>query len=147
MSQRLRVLALAYLISPVRGSEYAVAWNYVQAMREHCDITVLYGSAGPHMGDVDDFGKSNFVDTEGQPVSFRLVPQSPLARWLNGLNRRGILTYTFYLAFNAWHRSAVREAEKLIVEQEFDLIHLVGPIGYREPGYLWRLPLPYVWGC
>lgn len=28
----------------------------------------------------------------------------------------------------------------------FDLIHYVGMIGYREPGYLWKLGLPYIWG-
>lgn len=31
-------------------------------------------------------------------------------------------------------------------KKHFDLIHYVGPIGYREPGYLWKLDLPYVWG-
>ena len=30
--------------------------------------------------------------------------------------------------------------------KHFDLIHYVGMIGYREPGYLWKLGLPYVWG-
>jgi Glycosyltransferase len=25
-------------------------------------------------------------------------------------------------------------------------VHFVGPIGYREPGYLWKLDLPYMWG-
>lgn len=147
MTERPRVLALTYLISPKRGSEYAVAWNYVQAMRAHCDLTVLYGSAGAHMGDTEDFETPDFVDRNGEgDVTFRFVRQSRWARWLNALNRRGILPYSFYLAFNAWHRSAAAEAQKLVAEKPFDLVHLVGPIGYREPGYLWRLPLPYVWG-
>ena len=30
--------------------------------------------------------------------------------------------------------------------KHFDLIHFVGPIGYREPGYLWKLGIPYLWG-
>lgn len=37
-------------------------------------------------------------------------------------------------------------AKNLIQNEHFDLIHNVGPIGYREPGYLWKLGLPYVWG-
>ena len=147
MSERLRVLVLAYMISPVRGSEYAVAWNYVETMRAHCDLTVLYGAAGPHMGDVTDFPSPSFVDRRAPgDVTFRFVPEPPLARRLNALNRRGILTYSFYLAYRIWHRAALAEAKRLLARGDYDVIHYVGPIGYREPGYLWKLPLPYVWG-
>lgn len=30
--------------------------------------------------------------------------------------------------------------------ERFDIIHYLNPIGYREPGYLWKLGLPYIWG-
>jgi glycosyltransferase involved in cell wall biosynthesis len=30
--------------------------------------------------------------------------------------------------------------------QPFDLAHHLNMIGYREPGYLWRLPVPFFWG-
>lgn len=147
MSDRLRVLVLAYMISPVRGSEFAVAWNFVRAMRSHCDLTVLYGTAGEHMGDVTDFPVPSFVDqSEAGEVKFHFVPEPQLARRLNALNRRGILTYSFYLAYRVWHKAALKEAKRLIAEGAFDVIHYLGPIGYREPGYLWQLPLPYVWG-
>ncbi len=147
MLDRPRVLVLAYMVSPVRGSEYAVAWNYVEAMRAHCDLTVLYGCAGQHMGDVTDFPQPNFIDRRASgDVTFHFVPEPPLARRLNTLNRRGILTYSFYLAYRIWHRAALTEARRLIAAGTFDLVHYVGPIGYREPGYLWQLPLPYVWG-
>lgn len=135
------------MISPVRGSEYAVAWNYVETMRPHCDLTVLYGSAGPHMGDVDDFEAPNFIDRSPQgDVAFHFVAQPRVAGWLNAFNRRGILTYSFYLAYRMWHRAALTAARRLVAAGKFDLVHFVGPIGYREPGYLWKLRLPYVWG-
>lgn len=147
MSNRLRVLVLAYLISPIRGSEFAVAWNYVRTMRSHCDLTVLYGSAGEHMGDVTDFAVPSFLDqSEPGEVRLHFVPEPPFARRLNALNRRGILTYSFYLAYRVWHRAALTEAKRLLAEERFDVIHYLGPIGYREPGYLWQLPFPYVWG-
>lgn len=147
MVERPHVLVLAYMISPDRGSEYAVAWNYVETMRESCDLTVLYGAAGPHMGDIEDFQTPNFDDSrDGNTVRFVFVEPPPSAQWLNALNRRGILTYSFYLAYRAWHRAAFAEAQRLCARQRFDVVHYVGPIGYREPGYLWRLPLPYVWG-
>lgn len=147
MAGRLRVLVLAYMVSPQRGTEFAVAWNYVQVMRRHCDLTILYGSAGEHMGQYDDFTEPTFIDRHPDgDVEFRFVPEPPLAHRLNALNRRGVLTYSFYLAYRAWHRAVLDHARRLVAERKYDLIHYVGPIGYREPGDLWRLPLPYVWG-
>ena len=45
------ILVLAYAVSPSKGSEYAVAWNYVTAMSCYHRLTVLYGTSGEHMGD------------------------------------------------------------------------------------------------
>jgi glycosyltransferase involved in cell wall biosynthesis len=147
MSNRLRVLVLAYMISPSRGSEYAVAWNYVQTMRPHCHLTILYGSAGEHMGDITDFPFPSFVDrSEPGEVRFHFVPEPRFANRLNALNRRGILPYSFYLAYRVWHRAALAEAKRLVADGMFDVIHYLGPIGYREPGYLWQLPFPFIWG-
>lgn len=143
--KRLRVLVLAYLISPKRGSEYSVAWNYVTQMSAHCDITILYGSAGDHMGDFDDMDEFLSYNTLSN-VNFVAVRAGSLAKVLNSANRRGHLVYTFYFAYRLWHWRAYRVARRLIADDAFDLVHYLGPIGYREPGYLWKLPLPYVWG-
>lgn len=34
----------------------------------------------------------------------------------------------------------------LIKENHYDIIHYLGPIGYHEPGKLYQLPIPYIWG-
>jgi glycosyltransferase involved in cell wall biosynthesis len=34
----------------------------------------------------------------------------------------------------------------LAASHKFDLLHHLTMTGYREPGYLWSLPLPFVWG-
>ena len=145
MNPRPRVLLLAYLVSPLRGSEYSVAWNHITWMAEYCDITVLYGSAGANMGDIAEL--SDYVSEQPMPhVTFVPVPPPLLARWLNSANRRGFLTYSFYLAYRAWHREAGKVARIILRKDSFDLVHYLGPIGYREPGYLCTLDLPYVWG-
>jgi glycosyltransferase involved in cell wall biosynthesis len=114
-------------------------------MSKHCDLTVLYGSAGAHMGDVNEMDDP-IVREQLPGVRFITVSPPPIARWLNAANRRGWLTYTFYLAYRAWHAEAGRIARALVRESEFDVIHYLGPIGYREPGTLWKLDLPYIWG-
>lgn len=65
---------------------------------------------------------------------------------LNWCNRHNFLNYTFYFAYQAWQKQVYKVAKTLIQNEKIDLIHFVGPTGYREPGYLWKLGLPYIWG-
>ncbi len=142
---RPKVLLLAYAVSPQRGSEYAVAWNHITWMSQYCELTVLYGAAGAHMGDLEELADPMLFKLLPS-VKFVPVPPPLLARLLNAANRRGWLRYSFYLAYRQWHREAGRVARRLARAQVYDLVHYLGPIGYREPGTLWRMDLPYVWG-
>ena len=49
-----KILVLAYCVSPTRGSEYAVAWNYITRMSKYHKLTVLYGISGEQMGDITE---------------------------------------------------------------------------------------------
>lgn len=142
---RKNILVLAYAISPIRGSEFSVAWNYINEMSKDNDLVVLYGSAGNHMGDFDEL--ESWLLTYSIP-NVRFVPVYPngFTLTLNYLNRKGILPYVFYLAYNLWHRQVFEIAKELIKKEHFDLIHFLNPIGYREPGHLWKIELPYIWG-
>lgn len=136
---------MAYAISPFRGSEYAVAWNYVTYMSKENDLTVLYGMSDNHMGETHTLDK--FLRENSLPhVRFIEIKPNKLAYLLNWPNRHNFLVYTFYYAFAEWQKCAYKMARNLVQNEHFDLIHNVGPIGYREPGYLWKLGLPYVWG-
>lgn len=136
---------MAYAISPYRGSEYSVTWNYVMHLSKDNDLTVIYGMSDNHMGEtstMENYLKENRITN----VEFVAVKPNHLANLLNWPNRHNILVYTFYYAFAVWHRQAYNIVKALLEKESFDLIHFVGPIGYREPGYLWKLGLPYVWG-
>lgn len=140
-----KILVLAYAISPTRGSEYSVAWNYVVNMSKDNELIVFYGMSGNHMGDIDDL--EQYIEVNPLPnVRFISIRPNKTANYLNFLNRKGILVYSFYLAYNIWHRQVYKKAIELISKEHFDLIHYLGPIGYREPGYLWKINLPYIWG-
>lgn len=141
-----KVLLLAYSISPVRGSEYSVGWNHLTYISEVCDVTVLYGLAGPHMGDLEEV--EAYLSDFGQIANCKFEPIRPnlLARLLNMPNRNGVLVYSFYLAYRVWHWQAFRRARQIIASQDVDVVHYLCPIGYREPGYLWKLDKPYIWG-
>lgn len=140
-----KILVLAYAISPTRGSEYSVAWNYVTNMSKDNELVVLYGMSGNHMGDIEEieqFKKNSSLTN----VRFIVIKPNKIANILNALNKKGILVYTFYLAYNVWHKQAYKKAKKIVSQEKFDLIHYLGPNGFREPGYLWKINLPYIWG-
>lgn len=144
-SVRRTILVLAYSISPVRGSEYAVGWNYVSQMAGDNDLIVLYGLAGAHMGDLEEIA-SLPTDAFGGRVTFVPVLPDLRARIANHLNRTGHVPFSFYVAYRYWHLSALKEARRIIAERRIDVVHYLCPIGYREPGYLWKLDKPYIWG-
>lgn len=136
---------MAYAISPYRGSEYAVAWNYVMHMSKYHRLTVVYGASGNHMGDVvemEEYAHSHAVAN----VRFIAVKPDKLARVLNWPNRHGFFVYSFYYAYRRWHWQVYKQMLESLKTDHFDLVHYIGMIGYREPGYLWKLGLPYVWG-
>jgi glycosyltransferase involved in cell wall biosynthesis len=140
-----KILLLAYPVSPTRGSEFSVAWNYINEMSKDNSIVVLYGVSGKHLGDmeeIENWRKTNSI----QNVRFVPVPPNGLTERLNYLNRRAILPAAFYIAFRSWQWQAYQKATELIKTETFDLVHYLNPIGYREPGYLWKLGLPYMWG-
>lgn len=137
---------MAYAISPYRGSEYAVAWNYVAHMSKYHRLTVVYGASGNHMGDVvemEEYARSHTMAN----VRFIAVKPDKLARALNWPNRHDFFVYSFYYAYRRWHWQVYKQVLELLKTDHFDLVHYVGMIGYREPGYLWKLGLPYVWGA
>lgn len=137
---------MAYAISPYRGSEYAVAWNYVAHMSKYHSLTVVYGASGNHMGDVvemEEYARSHTMAN----VRFIAVKPDKLARALNWPNRHDFFVYSFYYAYRRWHWQVYKQVLELLKTDHFDLVHYVGMIGYREPGYLWKLGLPYVWGA
>ena len=52
----------------------------------------------------------------------------------------------YYWGYKCWHKDAYRKAMLLHSENRFDLAYQLNMIGFREPGYLWKLDIPFVWG-
>lgn len=139
------ILVLCYQLSPTKGSEYSVAWNYVKYMSRTNRLTVLYGVSGQHLGDVGEM--EEYIRNHDMPnVTFVPVLPNRLAKSLNYLNEKNVFVYSFYFAYSVWQKQVYRVARRLASEQDFDLVHFLNPIGYREPGYLWKIDLPYMWG-
>jgi len=59
---------------------------------------------------------------------------------------RKIWPPSYYWYYRKWHLQAYRKAKQLHKEVCFDVAHQLTMVGFREPGYLWQLNIPFVWG-
>jgi glycosyltransferase involved in cell wall biosynthesis len=136
--RRLNVLAVAAAAHPLQGSEPGLGWNWVRALSRYHDLWVIAGEQDGNREAIHDYFTEHPEAREHLHVTFiPCLEPPPLVRlWPP-------LSYHYY---RLWHEKAFEEARKLSREVPFDLAHQVNMIGYREPGYLWRLALPFVWG-
>lgn len=142
---RLRVLVSAYATSPASGSEAAVGWNITRRLGRYHDVTVLYGARDHKL----EWGSevAAYLREHGPipGVTFVAVDHPASARVYQWLHDKGLWLF-YYWGYRAWQRTARKVAGELHVGQPFDFTYQLNMIGYREPGYLWSMPVPFVWG-
>jgi len=140
MNRRLKILAVAYDCSPLRGSEPGVGWGWVRALAEHYDLWVITA---------EHWREEIEPALEREPglkerLRFVYVPR----RWRGAIAILEKFWPPAYLATykHQWQREAFRTAERLHREVGFDLVHQITYVGFRVPGWWWRLGIPFVWG-
>jgi hypothetical protein len=139
-----KILISAYAISPVKGSEYGAAWNTVINLAKEHELWVLYGMSDDHMGDTQTL--CEYIKANPVPSAIFIEVQPPLiARAINLLNKAG-MGWFFYFAYYLWQKEALSTAKTLLEYADIDVVHQLGPIGFREPGFLGKLNKPLVWG-
>jgi len=140
------ILVSTFPISQTKGSEFSVGWNYVKEMSKDNRLIVLYGTVD---GDFYSFGDFSHVADENIRRNVRFVPVSPSipASFMNfcfRLDPKGRFVYYFF--FRNWQKNALRKAQEIIAAETVDVVHQICPTGFKEPGFLWRLNKPYIWG-
>lgn len=145
----MRILINAFATSPLRGSESAVGWNIAKELARIHNVTVLFGDVwGSRKSQLDFAEYTTQATSEFKTDGLRAiyVPPTRLIALITNLHNIPGLWFCYYFAYNLWQRAAYRRASELIKEEEFDLVHQLNMIGYREPGYMWKLGIPFVWG-
>ncbi len=136
VTQRPRMLMLAHCFDPHGSMEDRNGWQRAIAAATQFDVTVLYS---PTVS-IDALNAS--IPSHLPKSSLRFEPID--VRWISGLLKR--LEVCFGVHYRAWHRLAYRRAKVLHAENPFQVSHLVTICGFREPGYVWQLDIPHVWG-
>lgn len=134
--KRPRVLVVAYACAPNQGSEEGTGWHRVTEVARHCDVWAICEQRAY------ESPIRRHLEAHG-PVSGLEFHFLPSPRLQNLLWRTPL---TGYFGYNLWQRRALRLARRLHEQIGFDLAHQITYGSYREPGYLWKLGIPFVWG-
>lgn len=134
----INVLINAYAISPIWGSEQGMGWNWVINLSRYCHIDVI--TEGEWKEEIT-FALKDHPYREN--ITFHYLPVKPGIRemcWNQG-------DWRFYFYYERWQRRALKKAEEICSSKRIDVLHQLNMIGFREPGYLWKIPdIPFVWG-
>jgi glycosyltransferase involved in cell wall biosynthesis len=152
--KRLNVLIVAHEFSPEQGSECSEGWNLVTRLAQYHDVTVLHASGSQFRHNsyseaIDRYHKSN------NPIpglTLINIDQPKITKFISRFNANFLkigsigLPVLYFSAYKYWQKAVYSEAKRLTKEKEFHILHQLTQITFREPGYLWKLGIPFVWG-
>ncbi len=134
----LNILVSAYACGPKWGSEIGMGWNWVTSLANHCRLTVITES-----GFKDDIEESLLKLSLRHIPEFHFIDIGETGRklfWKQG-------SFSFYRYYRKWQALAYLAALDILKTKDFDLVHQLNMIGYREPGFLWKIKTkPFIWG-
>ena len=137
----LKILINAYACSPGMGSEPGMAWNWVSNLAKFCELYII--TEGEFRERIE-----SVVPTleQAKNMHFYYNPVSDEIRkmcWNQG-------DWRFYKYYREWQWKTYLMVKDICNVVKIDVLHQLNMIGFREPGYLWKLSkengLPFVWG-
>lgn len=134
---RLKVLLGCYACDPGYGSEPGMGWNFVSNIARHHDVHAIV-EKGEFEETLTRFAAEH--PEAVQNITFHFVSRS------HHNTLRKIWPPSYYWFYRAWHRKAYKLAVELDKKEDFDIVHQVTISGFREPGFLWKLGKPFIWG-
>ena len=154
---KLNIIISTHELSPVQGSECAEGWNFIQnlAQNKRFNLFVLYAKGSQNSPKAYELAVDAYYREHSQSTNLHFIPvkQPKLTliiskiNYLITKNADGIgFPILYYLGYSIWHKELFKTVKNLIAKQNIDLIHHLTQITFREPGYLWKLNIPFVWG-
>lgn len=132
------ILINAYACSPDMGSEPGMAWNWCINLAKHCELHII--TEGEFRDKIE--ATLPTLSQEGN-MYFYYNPISDEIRkmcWNQG-------DWRFYKYYKEWQWKTYLMAKDICQQTHIDILHQLNMIGFREPGYLWKIPnIPFVWG-
>lgn len=133
----LSILINAYACSPNMGSEPGMAWNWCINLAKHCELHII--TEGEFRNKIEEVLPTL---PQSENMHFYYNPVSDKVRemcWNQG-------DWRFYYYYDKWQKRILEIAKEIVNNNHIDIVHQLNMIGFREPGYLWKLNKPFIWG-
>ena len=115
-----------------------MAWNWCINLAKHCELHII--TEGEFRDKIE-----GILPTlpQGKNMHFYYNPVSDEIRkmcWNQG-------DWRFYKYYKEWQWKTYLIAKDICQKNHIDILHQLNMIGFREPGYLWKIPdIPFIWG-
>ncbi len=133
----MNVLINAYAVGPNQGSEEGVGWNWISELSDYCNLFII--TEGEKRREIETAVASH---RNRERIHFFFLPLPEKVRKM--CDNQG--DWRFYWYYKQWQKRALAQAREICNETTIDVVHQLNMVGFREPGYLWKLGKPLVWG-
>ena len=131
-----KILISAYACSPYHGSEPGMGWNFIKSLSSYHNIHVIT-EKNEFKNDIESYIAYN---PEYKKIKFYYIPRK------HHEQLRKIWPPSYYWFYRKWQKKVYKLALALDGKENFDIVHQLNMVGFREPGYLWKMKRPFVWG-
>ncbi len=133
----MKILVNCYACSPYKGSEPGMGWKFVHELSKEHELHVIV--EGEKFQDhIERYYKEH--PEENGLIHFYFINK------VRHRLLRKIWPPSYYWFYKDWQKKAFELAINLDENLHFDVVHQLNMVGYREPGYLWKMDKPFVWG-
>lgn len=136
-TKRLKILLGCYACDPNFGSEPGMGWNFVKNIAKFHDIHAII-EKNEFEENLKQYAKQHPEEVEN--ITFHFIPRTH-----HNILRK-IWPPSYYWFYRKWQKKAYKYALELDKTENFDIIHQLTLAGFREPGYLWKINKPFIWG-
>jgi glycosyltransferase involved in cell wall biosynthesis len=148
----LTVILNIYACGPNLGSEKGQGWLWCTELAKHCDMHVI--TEGEFKKQIND-ELLKLSDLQREHLHFYYNPiggndENECAKIRKMCWNQG--DWRFYYYYRKWQLKTLEIAQQIIKDQkekgkDIDIIHQLNMLGFREPGFLFRIKgKPFVWG-
>jgi glycosyltransferase involved in cell wall biosynthesis len=137
---RPRILVESYECSPVRSHAPGAAWQILSRLSQWFDLWIITEQT-QYQREIENYLLSH--PDEGRFMQFHYIARDTA----KGFGRqRPALPFREILDYRNWLDKSYTLAAKLDSQLDFDLVHHLRSNTFREPGCLWKLGKPAIWG-
>lgn len=158
------ILINAYACSPGMGSEPGMAWNWCVNLAKYCELHIITegefrekiersltpASSPKREGSDMPVNGYGLTETQIRNLHFYWNPiggddDRRCAKIRQMCWNQG--DWRFYRYYKQWQWKTYLMAKDICAKRHIDVLHQLNMIGFREPGYLWKInDIPLVWG-